>query len=517
MTAGNAGRDVVLISADTLRYDCVGLCPGKTHLASWGFESRVDTPNLDVFLSESAYFPQCMTTAPYTTAAHASVMTGLYPNRHGMRAFYKWALAENVRTLAERLKGMGYATAAVQESGQSSALRTGSGVLRGFDEFFADDVPACAWCAEQDGPRLLFVHTFDVHVPYCWSAVPDVQARADAWPEVTREILGRLKVKRDEMPADKTQFQRRTAELARRKLGGEETAWLLLDWYIRGVNWFDRVRWPRLLKALRGASLYEDALIVLFADHGEAVMLDTAGTPLNHGSALLEDVIRVPLAVRGPGVEPGIDERPVSLADVAPTVLEWLGVEADDMDGRSLLEEAAERIRFAETWRAYGRAELSHPARRIFRDLGAPCVPAQACARRGAIKVLWHPASPTLERFMSPAGKAGNVGKRMLKKVLPRAAVNWLRRLRAKPNSTAGADRAPTGWRDAPTFLLDLEADPLETNPRRIEDAPPEEAKELLDALREYWQAGVTGPPIKLETTEGEKVMEHLKGLGYVD
>lgn len=516
MTAGGLGRDVVLISVDTLRYDCVGLCPDKRHLAAWGFESRVDTPNLDAFLSESAYFPECMTTAPYTTAAHASVMTGLYPNRHGMRAFYKWALAENVRTLAERLKEAGYATAAVQESGESTALRTGSGVLRGFDEFFDDEVPACTWCAEQGAPRFLFVHTFDVHVPYCWSAVRDVNARADVWAEVAAEIRGRLDLSPEDVPGDKTQFHRLVTQRARAKLEVEETARLLLDWYLRGVNWFDRVRWPRLRDALRGAGLYEDALIVLFADHGEAVMLDTAGTPLNHGSALLEDVVRVPLAIRGPGVEPGVQARPVSLVDVAPTLFEWLGMEADGLDGRSLLGESGERVRFAETWRAYGRAPEAHPARRIFRDLEARCVPAQACARRGSAKILWHPASPTLRRFMSPAGKAGDAGKRLLKKVLPRAAVDWLRGLRAKPQAE-GEGPEPAAWRDAPTFLLDLDADPLEMNPRRIEDAAPKEGRDLLEALRKYWEAGVTGPPIRLDTGGDEKVMEHLKGLGYVD
>ena len=75
--------------------------------------------------------------------------------------------------------------------------------------------------------------------------------------------------------------------------------------------------------ALKAAGLYEDSLIVVTSDHGEAFY--GRGYP-THGTSLFEDQMRVALLIKPPGgTAPAVRVDPVSLIDVNPTVLEILG------------------------------------------------------------------------------------------------------------------------------------------------------------------------------------------------
>jgi len=543
---------VVLISLDTLRYDCVGACPDKAHLNAWGLGSKLRTPNLDEFFTEGLCFTQALTTAPYTTSAHASVMTGLYPNKHGVRGFYKWAMADGVGTLAQELKGQGYATVAVQEGGTQTALRTGSDILRGFDAFFADEQDACAHCAEQSRPCLLFIHTFDVHAPYCSSGVPQVDCHRGAWDAARRQIFRRLGVAGapPERDRDKMDFYFWVCANARARLGDRRAAALLLDWYVRGVNWFDAVRWPRIVAALRGAGLYDEALVVVFADHGEALLPDFIGPPMSHSPSLLEDVIRVPLAVRGPGLEGARVDRQVSLVDVAPTVLDYLRATPSAVglggrtDGQSLLASpATPAVHVAEAWRTYPR-KRRHGDDMWRAQQSDPCEPFQVCARSAGRKLIWQPGPPRLWRFMRPGrrliarlrsawrglrqtlsrfrplatsllpGGAWELQQRVRRKA---AGLLWREGGAAAPSSDAPApDRFR--WREAPLFMVDLEEDPLEERPRRVDARElPAEYQALLDRVKHYWEEGRCGPAIDLTADDEEKVLRHLRGLGYVD
>ena len=91
----------------------------------------------------------------------------------------------------------------------------------------------------------------------------------------------------------------------------------------------------RLLDDLQVRGLFERALIVYSADHGEQFR-DHGGWL--HGGTLYEEEIHVPLAIRVPGTRPGRVKTPVSLVDLAPTVLESLKVDIPPtFQGRSLL------------------------------------------------------------------------------------------------------------------------------------------------------------------------------------
>lgn len=89
---------------------------------------------------------------------------------------------------------------------------------------------------------------------------------------------------------------------------------------------------------LKRQGLYEEAVIILMSDHGE---MSGRWAIIDKGVYLYPDVVRVPLIVKTPtswGFKPRAVEAPVSLLDIAPTLLEIAGVEPEArLDGRSLL------------------------------------------------------------------------------------------------------------------------------------------------------------------------------------
>ncbi|WP_207225274.1 sulfatase-like hydrolase/transferase [Natrinema hispanicum] len=128
------------------------------------------------------------------------------------------------------------------------------------------------------------------------------------------------------------------------------------DAAIRGVN-----------DALAGllADLDDDTIIVICGDHGEAFWEHpTLERELNdgprgyyatdHGHSVLEEVARVPLWVRAPNIKWDRYEYPVSLVDVAPTVLQALGADVPDgVAGRSIEDQSPDRALLCEEL-AYG-------------------------------------------------------------------------------------------------------------------------------------------------------------------
>ena len=98
------------------------------------------------------------------------------------------------------------------------------------------------------------------------------------------------------------------------------------------------------------AMLNDDAMVVVTADHGDEV--GEQGR-YGHNTGLRETVLRVPLIIAGPGVaQGGLESRLVSLLDVAPTLLAYVGLEPRGFPGRNLLADS-ESIPFvrAEHWR----------------------------------------------------------------------------------------------------------------------------------------------------------------------
>ena len=308
-------RNLILISIDTLRADRLGV---------YGAE-RDNSPHLDAIAREGVIFEQAMSTAPWTLPSHASLFTGRYPSQHGVTTV-RHALDENVPTLAAHLRAHGFETGAIVNVGY---LQGRFGLGRGFSHLAfapADSSPdgatrriverATLWLQSRREQRcFLFVHLFDVHSDYrsrpaFEAAVGASSERIDATSARLVDILGG------------------TATIAPQEIDG------LSRLYDAGVRQLDEDL-STLLAFLDQWGWLDDSLLVVTSDHGEEFL--EHGKVL-HGASQYEEVLRIPLLMRGPGIP--ADRRiatPVSLVDIAPTALAALGVPPmEDTDGLDL-------------------------------------------------------------------------------------------------------------------------------------------------------------------------------------
>ena len=116
---------IILVSIDNLRADCLSANSDKAKLAPYNLSSYGSTPTLDALASQGAFFTHCFSAASYTTASHASMLTGLYPAQHGVREYYRNGIRKNVRTLFQILKDAGYDL----DAGHAYAVAAVAGVV----------------------------------------------------------------------------------------------------------------------------------------------------------------------------------------------------------------------------------------------------------------------------------------------------------------------------------------------------------------------------------------------------
>lgn len=309
-------RSLLLISIDTLRADALG---------SYG-SSRDTSPELDRFAAGALRFSAALAPSPWTIPSHASLFTGLDPSVVG--ADVEHPMSDRALTLAEHLKSQGFATGAVVNT---SYLDHKFGFRQGFDEFSHQlefkDAPknvdtALAFLTQHRSQRsFFFLHLFDVHGPYLQPAPYDSLFHSSAEADPVIPWLRRIRL-----------HDYLLAKPPVSNLDG------LRANYQAGVRRVD-AELGRLFRELEQRGLLADVLVVVTSDHGEAFF--EQGIWVGHGLFLYEGEVRVPLLVRFPpnaGIAPGIDDTPVSLTDVAPTLLDALGVAPfPQQQGRSLM------------------------------------------------------------------------------------------------------------------------------------------------------------------------------------
>ncbi|MFN2425568.1 MAG: sulfatase-like hydrolase/transferase [Candidatus Binatia bacterium] len=323
---------MLLIVVDTLRTDHVG------SLREHGGDAATPspTPAIDRWASGAARFRRARTPASFTMPAVAGLMSGAYPDRCGVSAhepgttFSAWPGS----TVAESAREAGLATAAVIAN--PWLARTGTGFDRGFDEFVrryrrgqaAGSSGAAAVTdeairiLESAGGRrlLLWAHYFDPHMPYEPPAgfahaagAPDSPSRVMSDFNDDARDLGRLYRGEGYSVAE--------IDHARRLYEGE-------------VRYADH-EIGRLLERLRTLGRENDTIVVIASDHGES--LGEHGLYFAHDYTVYEELTRVPLLIRGPGVPAGMRDDHVSLLDVTPTLCRLAALPcANRFDGRDL-------------------------------------------------------------------------------------------------------------------------------------------------------------------------------------
>lgn len=323
------GPNLLLITLDTVR---------AHRLATYGHH-RVTTPGLDAFVREHAViYTQSRSSSPWTLPSHASMLTGLYPGEHGAHhpraddrptvELGRWpskALRQDVPTLAERLVGLGYRTAALVSN--DVYLAHEYGLDRGFEHYddrratrfdrhFQTLAQLAGWHPEigqlvyrdanrmtdlalqwldghsGDAPFFLFVNYMDAHWPYL------APAPFDRAFEPHRPI--------DPLAPVAADFP------------------LLYD---RNLLYLDH-HLTRLLRHMEASGILDRTVVIIVSDHGEA--FGEHGF-WGHDKTLYEEVIRVPLFVKrlkSVGGGTTIDE-PVDSTDVYHIAQEELGLSQD--------------------------------------------------------------------------------------------------------------------------------------------------------------------------------------------
>lgn len=334
----SAPRGVILIHADTLRPD---------HLGLFGY-TRDTAPFLSRFAKEGTVFRRAFAQAGWTKVSTSSFMTSLYPTTHGVRGQLD-RLPASAATMAESFRHAGYATVSY-----SSVPFTGVGtnLHQGYEELherssvdtgqygsktareFVDR--AGAWISRhRDGRFFMYLHVFDPHSPFeprrPWDAKwADVSKREQhvAQRENLRKFIksGFLAAQgmatRDEMLA----------------AGIDPAAYIAheKDWYDGSIRGLD-AELARLFAQLQAYGIDRDVAVVFLADHGEE--FHDHGR-MWHGQSVYGEMMHVPLVVRWPaGLEGGrVVDEPVELVDVMPTVLDLTGLpHPKGMQGQSLV------------------------------------------------------------------------------------------------------------------------------------------------------------------------------------
>lgn len=307
-TLGDDSRtrpNIVVIVVDTLRADVVG----------WYRDGASVTPFLDELAERGGVvFRRAYANAPMTSPSVVSLLTSRYVSQHGVIVNGSGAVAEEDATLAELLKDSGYRTGAITAN---FIMTRNRGFAQGFDhyEVVAGEAPhrklsgrhvneaAARWLDSLEAstaPVFLYVQYLDPHIPH------------QAGPVFTGLAKRRLGT-------------------ARGFPGGFPYAAevLAVDEYIK-----------RLWTLLEERGLLDDAIVVVTSDHGEQ-FFDHGAT--RHGNGLYEELVHVPLAVfDGRASVRRDDDSPVSLMDIAPTLLERAGVPVPArFEGRSLAPQLA--------------------------------------------------------------------------------------------------------------------------------------------------------------------------------
>lgn len=309
------GPVVILVTLDTTRAD---------YLGCYGASFPGISPRIDELATEGVLFTQAISQAAVTPVSHASIMTGLWPYHHGLRVMhgdYQYSLGEEQVTLAEILQERGYDTGAfvsalpvtahfgfqqgfdrfdasftndqhVEEASSSGMVNTGA------DQRHAGDTTdlALTWIDQREAPFFLWLHYFDVH---------DEQVLPPE--EVMRGV------------SFSTEDRERRREVYRLEL-----------------TYMDQ-QLGRVFDKLKELGLWDDAVVVVTADHGEGLGDHDWWT---HG-ILYQEQVRVPMILKGPGLPMGKRIAPtVRSIDIVPTIAQLLNFNVGELpvqDGVSLV------------------------------------------------------------------------------------------------------------------------------------------------------------------------------------
>jgi arylsulfatase A-like enzyme len=307
----------------------IDACQAK-HLSTYGYE-RKTSPSIDELAKDSVVFENAYANATFTPASVATILTGLYPERHNLRIQIN-RLPDGVYALPEFMKSLEYRTAIFSSS---VLVIPKVGFHQGVDDFIVHSMRArpndprrpdsgsappltedfYRWLSNP-GPRFAYLHFMEPH----WPLLPPPPF-LNMFKE-SRSVPAGLYDRMRDLGNSGHQFSSEEIEEARADYDSDIA---YIDFQL-GEMW----NW------LRKHDLYEESVIILVADHGEALF--EHGQVWSHGVNVFDETTHVPLIIKLPKSlnMKGRISNLVQLVDIFPTIAGLFG-KTVECDGRDAL------------------------------------------------------------------------------------------------------------------------------------------------------------------------------------
>lgn len=391
--------NIVVIVADDMGYADVGFHGAKD----------IPTPNLDALAKGGVTCKSGYVSGPYCSPTRAGFLTGRYQTRFGHE--FNPGGGENLglplseKTIADHLKGVGYATGLVGK------WHLGSGAKfqpqqRGFDEFFGFLGGAHGYFTEKQGAPILRGTT----------VVDEREYLTDAFAREAVAFIDRhqrepfflyLAFNAVHTPMHATDA--RLEKFASIEDKTRRTYAAMLSAMDDGVG--------KVRDKLQSAGLEENTLVFFFSDNGGPTMQGTtvngsSNAPLRGSKrTTMEGGVRVPFVVSWKGKLPAgkTYEQPVIQLDILPTALAAAGVNTPaeaKLDGLNLLPylagEKAEPPHETLYWRFGEQMAIRHGNWKLVKYDAA----VDGAARTGKKKAAVEPAAAKLYDLSVDIGEA---------------------------------------------------------------------------------------------------------------
>lgn len=314
--AADPETNLLLVCVDCLRQD-------------FPRSDRTATPFLDDLRERGLECTEQYATATTTTPCVASLLTGTYSERNGLRSLRHGRLSPEVTTLAERLRAAGRHTEALV----TGPLLPETGLDRGFDAYRHRPESASLFGEWRETaldrlrslpePFAAFVHLWELHEDV--EVPPDYDDPAYGATPYGRALSA--------LDADVRALVEAVPEDTLIAVVGDH-----------GESVTHRHNPARLLvKSVRDALRYYGGVDTRPAVNRLNRLLDGIGPPIpdrfvenGHGENVLDVTTNVPFVLAGPGVDPATVDAQVRQVDVLPTLLDALELSVPDADGEPI-------------------------------------------------------------------------------------------------------------------------------------------------------------------------------------
>ncbi len=371
-------KHLLIITIDTVRADTF-----------YAPEDNQYVDRLSPWLKRARLYRHAQSVSPWTIPAIATVLSGYSPNQHGAGAFphpianldveLPSSILPEVPTITERLLELDFNTLAISAH---PWLGANFGLQRGFNKIHARkyrediDVLFAKSINKRKSAKIMqrdftYLHYMEAHGRH-------TRRLDEFFPQLSDEQINRS-LEWTDLAACNTGAE---TKICRRYLVYTQAVLDLRD------------SLANTLEQLESSGLLEDTLVLVYSDHGEEFNdhltqiisddLDPRGTrAFGHGYSLYEEQLHIPLLVWNPKDSQGrVVNTPVSLLDVAPSILDWLGVDTSVDNFSGMLLDNAEK----EEGRALVASNIAYG-------------PEMISVREGKLKSIWNTVSDESRYF----------------------------------------------------------------------------------------------------------------------